>query len=275
MIPSSLKRIIRQVQFHLRKRSSGLRTLPNFLIIGAQKGGTTSLYAYLAQHPNVAEALTKEVHYFDYHYSQGLSWYKAHFPLASRMKDKITGEATPYYLYHPHAASRVQQLLPNAKLIILLRDPVERAYSHYNMGNKFNKENRESFETAVSEEEGRIRNDWKKMVANPGWESTNVQNFSLVDRGDYLPQILRWEAHFPKTSMLFLKSEDFFQDPVAITKQAWKFLGLEAIELANPDTKNKGMYKSKLKPETRQQLEKYFEKKNQDLFKHLGKNFDW
>lgn len=263
------------MQFTWRKMTSSQRSLPDFLIIGTQKGGTTSLYSYLVQHPKIAPVLTKEIHYFDGHYSEGLPWYKAHFPFSFQMKGKITGEATPYYLYHPHAPKRAAELVPNAKLIILLRNPVERAYSHYNMGNKLNIENRESFEEAIEAEEGRIREDWNKMIEDPSWESSNVQNYSLLDRGRYLAQIQRWEACFPKENMLILSSEEFFSDPASVTKKVWKFLGAADYPLQNKKAKNIGVYASKISTETSQQLEKQFKEGNEALFQHLDQHFEW
>lgn len=271
----TIKSTIRRIQFAWRKMTSSQRSLPDFLIIGTQKGGTTSLYSYLVQHPKIAPVLTKEIHYFDGYFTKGLAWYKAHFPLALRMKGKLTGEATPYYLYHPHAAKRAAELVPNAKLVILLRNPVERAYSHYNMGNRLNIENRESFEEAVEAEEGRIREDWNKMIADPGWESSNVQNYSLLDRGRYLAQIKRWEAHFPREQMLILSSEDFFHDPAAVTRKVWGFLGAPDYPLQNKKAKNIGVYSSKISEETYQNLEKQFQQDNEALFQHLGQHFDW
>ncbi|MCI5147305.1 MAG: sulfotransferase, partial [Candidatus Electrothrix sp. AR3] len=108
-----------------------LRPLPNFLVIGAQKSGTTSLFHYICQHPQVFENKSKEIHFFDHNYHCGANWYRSHFPLAGKlMRNRCLGEATPYYLCHPHAPSHIFDLLPRVKIIAILRDPVERAISH-------------------------------------------------------------------------------------------------------------------------------------------------
>src|SRR5438093_4320202 len=119
--------------------TSKLRVLPDFLIIGAQRAGTTSLYRYLSRHPAVAPAvLAKGAHYFDTAFDRGLPWYRGHFPTrmtAERIRARegtfATGEGSPYYLFHPLAAERIAAALPGVKLVALLRDPVERASSHW------------------------------------------------------------------------------------------------------------------------------------------------
>src|SRR2546423_13513556 len=123
-----------------RRLTHKIRIIPDFLIIGGQKCGTTSLYYYLIEHPNIAPAVRKQMHFFDNRFKKGFGWYKSNFPtIFSKWyktflhKQKfVSGEATPYYLFHPLAASRVHQFLPDVKLIVLLRNPVNRAYSHYN-----------------------------------------------------------------------------------------------------------------------------------------------
>ena len=109
------------------------RALPDFLIVGAQKGGTSSLYAYLAQHPSVLPSFRKEVKFFDCNYFCGHTWYRAHFPLRYKLSrgNRITGEGTPNYLFHPTALQRLALTLIDVKIIILLRNPADRAYSHY------------------------------------------------------------------------------------------------------------------------------------------------
>src|SRR5947209_1159841 len=133
------RRILTSARDQWNLRSADRRALPDFLIIGAQKAGTTSLYRYLAAHPDIVASTRKEVHFFDINFWRGEWWYRSLFPLRRRLQRRpplrnrpaITGEASPYYLFHPFAPERAAQLLPDAKLIVLLRDPVERAWSHY------------------------------------------------------------------------------------------------------------------------------------------------
>ena len=128
-----LKTVIRAVYV---MPTSPLRLLPDFLILGAQRCGTTSLYNYLAQHPSVGPlVLEKGAHYFSTNYDKSLAWYRSHFPMKWRAAAErrhgrpfVTGEGSPYYLFHPLAAQRVAKTLPHVKLLVMLRDPVERAY---------------------------------------------------------------------------------------------------------------------------------------------------
>lgn len=253
-----------------------LRAVPDFMIIGTQKGGTTSLYSYLVQHPQIAPVLKKEIHYFSNHYRHGPSWYRAHFPLRSALAaGAVTGEATPYYLYHPHAPARAAKLLPDVKLILLLRDPVERAFSHFNMDKRWFGNGDESFEEALAKEESRIGPPLQRMLQQPQWNSSIVQNCSLLERGIYLPQILRWAQHYPRESMLILKSEDFFHNANALTRQVWEFLGLQVQPLADDTAQNTGTYNKTLAPETEARLRDYFQPHNEALYEYIGRDMGW
>lgn len=261
-----------------RLLTAPLRSKPGFLIIGAQKAGTTSLYAYLCQHPDILPASTKEVHFFDTQYQKGTLWYRSFFPFIWTSKKAMTGEASPYYLYHPHVPKRVADFLPDCKLIILLRNPIDRAYSQFQftLGKDFNiHADGTTFEEALKQEKAEFEEEWDKMVANPKYQSPLVQYGSMIDRGKYLPQIQRWEKYFPREKMLILSSEAFFKDPAKITKQVWQFLGVTDAPLQNKKAKNTGLYSSKMSPETAKMLEQQFKQHNEALFHHLDQTFDW
>jgi lipopolysaccharide transport system ATP-binding protein len=106
-----------------------MATIPDFIIVGTQKGGTSSLYSFLCQHPNIKAAARKEVHYFDTYFEHGISWYTRWFP--DLAQSDRTGEVSPFYLFHPHVASSIVKALLSVKIIVLLREPVFRVYSHY------------------------------------------------------------------------------------------------------------------------------------------------
>ena len=171
---SSLKRAFRVT-------TSPLRMMPDFIIIGTQKGGTTSLYRYLIDHPNIAPIYIKEPHYFDIHFHKGIGWYRSHFPTAVEKyyarhvekHDLITGEASPYYLFHPRAPQRVAKTLPKAKLIILLRNPVDRAYSQYQHQLRQPGVEPLSFEEAIAYEEKRLAGEEEKILRDEKYDSFN------------------------------------------------------------------------------------------------------
>src|SRR5215208_8528317 len=127
-IPEPARVVLRNAIWTYGKATAKLRPLPDFLILGAQKAGTTALYAYLRWHPQITGPSFKEVSFFDRHYARGERWYRAHLPMR---RSSIVGEASPSYLFHPLAPERVAQMLPNARLVALLRNPVDRAFSHY------------------------------------------------------------------------------------------------------------------------------------------------
>jgi hypothetical protein len=238
--------------------SGDIGALPDFVIIGAQKGGTSFLYYLLTRHPLVEPAARKELHFFDQpeHFDNGAEWYRRCFPRVGSKDGQrsITGEATPYYLFDPPVAERMAKIVPKTQLIALLRNPIDRAYSHYQMQVKRGTEPR-SFEEAIEQ-----------------------QHSSYVSRGIYVDQLLRWFEFFSKEQMLILKSEDFFERPVETLKVVLTFLDLpdwqpEASELQQ--RRHSGTYSQKMDPATRRRLEAYFEPYNQRLYEYLDVDFGW
>ena len=131
-----------------RYATADLRGRPHFVILGTQRGGTSSLFRWLNAHPDVLRPTRKEIHYFDIHYDKGARWYRSQFPLARR--GKVTGEASPYMLYHPLAPARAARGLPRTtRLIVLLREPVERTVSDYWFSRRRRRFETESLERAI------------------------------------------------------------------------------------------------------------------------------
>ena len=249
---------------------------PGFLIIGGQKCGTTSLYNYLIQHPSLIAASKKEIHFFSTHYQKGYEWYKGHFPEKkdSRKKtDAITGEATPYYIFHPHSPARIRKTLPNVKLIVMLRDPVERAFSHYNHHVKFKVEPL-PFVKAIKAEPERLKGELDKMVQDESYNSYNLQMFSYLARGVYIDQIKRWLEYFPKEQFLILQSEDFFRDPAGNFVKTLQFLGLPEYKLMSYEKFNASQY-SFMDKSMREYLINYFRPYNESLYELLELDFGW
>ena len=254
---------------------------PDFLVIGAQKGGTTSLYAYLCRHPDVVPARTKEIQYFSEHFARGPSWYRGHFPaLVAREPGRLlgagrlrTGEATPYYLFHPHAPRRVRAALPGVKLIALLRNPIDRAYSHHRYHTVLGDET-QGFEDAIAAEPVRLAGELEKMRADEGHVSDAYRNFSYLARGLYAEQLERWLAHFPREQLLVLQSERFFADPAHGTRRVLRFLDLPPHELDAYEAANVGRYEG-MSPATRARLADYYREPNERLYALLGERFDW
>ncbi|MDR3646441.1 MAG: sulfotransferase domain-containing protein [Candidatus Babeliales bacterium] len=240
----------------------------DFLIIGAAKCGTTSLYNYLIQHPDILPAAQKEVHYFDLNYERGLDWYKSHF--LEKSPGKITGEASPFYLYHPLVPERVFKLLPKTKLIVLLRDPVERAISDY-----FYTYPGMSFEEALQKEVEIIKQELDKINNDQYYDIYSIIKYSYLTRGIYIDQIKRWREYFPKEQMLFLIYDDLCNDPKGTVNKVFKFLGLPELTLKKYDIFNKTFKKEEIKPETKHNLYQFFAEHNKQLEEYLGIKLPW
>lgn len=252
--------------------------LPDFLIIGAQKSGTTYLYGLLNSHPQVEPPARKEVHYFDSprNFRKGLDWYRSFFPSSEAARGGfITGEASPYYLYHPHAPRRAAEVVPEARLIAVLRNPVDRAYSEYNDRVRSGFETL-SFEEAVEVEAERLEGEKERMLADEYYFSPRHRRYSYLDRGIYVDQLLHWEKFFARDLMLVFESEELFRDPLGSMERAAEFLGLRkgAVESPPDRFRNDGRY-SPMAPETRQRLYEYFEPHNRRLYEYLGRYLGW
>ena len=234
--------------------SGDIGTLPDFVIIGAQKGGTSFLYHLLTLHPLVEPAAEKELHFFDQpeRFNRGAGWYRRCFPRVSSKDGQrsITGEATPYYLFDPPVAKRMVEIVPQARLIALLRNPVDRAYSHYQMQVKRGAEPL-TFEEAIEQRDS-----------------------SYLSRGIYVDQLLRWFEYFNKEQMLILKSEDFFKRTAETSRLMQEFLDLPYRQLDLPPRKTNDRYEP-MDPATRRRLKAYFEPHNQRLYEYLGVDFGW
>ncbi|NMG58819.1 sulfotransferase [Geitlerinema sp. P-1104] len=245
--------------------------MPDFLIIGAQKSGTTSALHYLSQHPQIQVAPQKEVHYFDLNYHQGLSWYQQQFP--NPTPAILKGEASPYYIFHPDVPRRVATDFPHMKLIALLRNPVERAISHYHHAIKQGLETL-PLEDAIAQEPIRLAGEAQKLQDNPNYHSYAYQHHSYLTRGYYLQQLQCWWAHFPKPQLLILHSADLYQQPQATLNRMLTFLNLPELPLTDFPTLNSGNY-SHVSESIQQQLRERFRPHNQRLFAALNQNWGW
>lgn len=259
--------------------TAGRRRLPSLVIAGAQKAGTTSLFGYLCDHPQCAPSLTKEVHYFDRNFTRGESWYRMHFPLAGDSlhgipERSITFESSPYYMFDPRVPLRMRQSLPDAKVIFLLRNPVSRAYSHYQHSRRRGREPL-TFEDAIAAEGARLSDEHERLLQEPNYQSLPHQRHSYLARGIYADQLCRWQAHFPAEQMLVLQAERMFRQPAEVFAEVLEFLGLDRW---NPDhfgNRYAGGYQEPMAQETRDQLMRYFAPHNERLFELLGKRYDW
>jgi len=256
------------------------RGLPDFLVIGAQRSGTTTLFYDLCRHPQVAGSPVKEVHFFDHHFARGVDWYRSFFPPTAAQErtrrrggDLLGGEATPNYLFHPAAPGRAAETVPHARLIAILRDPVGRAYSHYRKSVERRVE-RLSFEEALAAEEGRLAGEEERLLADQGHRSIHHRHHAYVARGLYAEQLERWFARFPRQRFLVLRAEDFFTSPRKVYATTLDFLGLEPYDPGGFGARNPNAYEPP-PDEARGLLERRFAEPNARLADLLGTPVWW
>jgi hypothetical protein len=259
-----------------------LRVLPDYLIIGAARAGTTSLHAQIELNPDVLPSRRQEVHFFDSpRYLNGSDYYRLYFPFRLRARWQAmrrglrprTGESSPYALFHPHAAERVRALLPNARLIVLLRDPVDRAHSDWAMRRRQGAEPL-SFEEAVAEEERIAADELERLVADPTYESPRLRQYAYLARGIYADQLARWFAVFPREQLLIIQSEAYRRDVPGTLLRVWAHLGVRSVALADYPSRNRGKYKP-MADATRTRLRAWFAPHDERLYALLGERYDW
>jgi Sulfotransferase domain len=264
-----------------RRATASLRLRPNFLVIGAQKAGTSSLHEYLVDHPAVLSARVKEVQYFTKYYGRGEGWYRAQFPLAlrgSRVRRRLgvppaVGEATAACLFDPRAPERARAFDPELKLIAILRDPVERAHSHFQMELRWGRETG-TFEEALAAEEAELPGVLELIREDPLSEPPDGFARSYVARGLYADQLERWLAHFERDQLLVLMSDELHGDPVGTMTEVTRFLGLPDWEARAYPLRGVQEYAS-MAPETRARLRSRFEPHDRRLAELLGRDLPW
>jgi hypothetical protein len=257
------------------------RKLPDFIIAGAQKSGTTSLFAYLCEHPLVTPPLTKEMSFFDNQFHRGLRWYRSHFPRDPQFgtdsqiqTPTLTGESTAYYLFHPHAAARISKILPGVKLIILLRNPVDRAYSHYQLNLRRGNETL-SFEGAIAAEKERLKGEGERMRRDESYASFAHEKHSYLARGRYAEQLAVWRQYFGPDQLLLIESSQFFSNTAAEFDRVQDFLGLPGWQPKKFGNRFPGKYFQKMSRPMRELLTDYFIPHNERLYQMLGQRFQW
>ena len=262
-----------------RNLTSGSRVLPDFIIIGAGRAGTTALYTYLIQHPSIITASTDndapvaDLHFFEYMISDKISWYKSHFPRKSK-NSFVTGEFTSTYMYHKNVPERIFNLIPKIKLIVILRNPIDKAYSTYNQQSHFN-EVTSSFEETIKAEFARIdliKNHIEYTNNNPNFD--NYVEYNIIRHGIYFNYLEKWLKIFPKKQIFVVDSNELENFPQQTLNKVFEFLNLSPHEIPNLAKVNVGKY-SPMTESTRESLIEFYKPHNAKLNNLLGTNFDW
>ncbi|MEQ8969621.1 MAG: sulfotransferase domain-containing protein [Coleofasciculus sp. C1-SOL-03] len=259
-----------------------IKSKPDFLIIGAQKAGTTSLYRYLSQHPQIMENKTwKEIRYFDLpeNYSQGFGWYLGHFPSKFSKGNKLTCDASPSYLYFPHIPKLIKQDLGTIKMIAVLREPVSRAYSAWQMYHSFSDNPNENLKAIADE---RSFAEAIEQELNPE-SNTAKYPYDYIDRGKYVEQLENYYNYFDRDSILVLNVAQFRKNLETVLNYVCDFLNIEnfpenEINNFNNQKHNTGKYKFSKTPEDQEKMEllkSYFTPFNERLYTLLGTHYNW
>jgi Sulfotransferase domain len=280
-VPEPLQDLGRDGYVRLGAATASLRMRPNFILIGAQRCGSTSLFRALMAHPQVLRpAFHKGVNYFDLNYYRGERWYRGHFPLtgpAHRKTDRHGGpavfEASGYYFYHPFALERLARDLPDVKLVALMREPTERAFSAYKHEHARGFET-ESFERALELEDERLSGEIEKMRDDPAYESLSHRHHSYRHRGNYAEQLERVFKLFPREQVHIIGSEAFFREPAAQYQPLLAFLGLRPFQPASFGQYN-GHRSEPMPPGIRRWLEDYYVPHNERLAGLLDQPVPW
>jgi hypothetical protein len=257
------------------------RAVPDYLIIGTKRGGTTSLQQYLTAHPDVLEPkAAKASHYFDANFSKGWSWYRAHFPLQRWMDGEraagrpvVVGEASPYYCFHPLALDRIAARVPDVKLIIVLRDPVERAWSHYSYEVARGNEDL-PFADALDAEPARTEGVADRIRRGEVDDDRHWRLHTYVQRGLYAEQIQAAHDRFPAHQLQVVVSEELFAQPLDVMNQVFAFLGVDPVDSGHFEAVNANK-KSALDPVVRERLASYYAPHNRQLYELLGRELPW
>jgi hypothetical protein len=265
----------------IRKPTAPLRVLPNVILVGASKSGTSALSAYLAQHHSFSPPFFKEPHFFNRDVRKGLPHYRAFFPtmfhrwmLRVSGRQLLTGEFTPSYYYCPHAPRQIREQIGDIKILLMLRNPIDRAFSHYKSA-VLNGLEQGTFEEALAKETERVSGEYERMRDHESYHSLPFFQHAYVRRGFYADYLPNWLECFSPENILILIFEDFINAPEAILGQACRFLNLEPLRLQSYPKINASPSEETCDPATRERLEHVFRPSNERLRHLLGRPVPW
>ena len=275
----SLKNIYQNFRYIIIGRkfkgiTAAQRKLPDFLVIGGKRCGTTTLFEFLRQHQMIAEPVIDHMGFFDDNYSIGINYYKSFFPIKTEeTAKKLDYDVTTSYLTSPFVAERVAKEIPNVKIIVLLRNPTSRAWSDYNASQKKDA-SEEEFQTYIYDYLQELEaSDFEEKVSKNDYNmSEPFSNF--IKKGLYAVYLKKWLKLFPRKNFLFISTESFSKDENKVFKQIFDFLGLSNFEIHKLQRMSKGNYE-KLNPKIKNKLDLFFASHNDELFKLINEKYDW
>ena len=287
VVPDVIRGCIKESFRAFGMATSHLRALPDFLIIGAHRAGTTALHECLTRHPCVASTFPrvqhiKGVRFFDEYFYRGTEWYRSHFPtVATRTwleyrarAPVLVGESSPYYLFHPLAAERAWRVVPNAQILVLLRNPIERAYSHWRRERRDGRETL-PFEAAIAAEPVRLAGEEERIREDEHYFSYAHENFSYLAQGLYVNSLPRWLARYPREQVFIETSEAFLRRPQQVYDRVLRFLRLPPLPIPEPWIVNANAAAEPIAADTRARLRERIAPYTDQLEQRLGLHFEW
>ena len=269
--------------FHLAKRhwygvTNSIRVLPDFIVIGAAKSGTTSLYHYFKKHPNIMGSYKKEIGFFDDNYNLGIEWYRSWFPTKTSIekrtkknKKNLVYEGSPGYFQKQWCIKNMYETLPNVKLILVLRNPVDRTYSHYQHATRRGMKTKIPFRDLLDRDlktYEQIKNDdneyFKNFVLN-----------SYIGPSIYVRLVKEWLKYFRLEQLLIFSTEELAKNPREVFSRIFGFLNIKEEEINTESRQNVGGYDASLDSDLRQRLIDFFRPHNEELFNTINQRFDW
>lgn len=281
-IPQRKKNAVKRAIAFSRRVAPQPRMTPDFLIIGAQKAGTSSLLSYLQRHGSYLRPLLKDTYFFDRHFRRGLDWYLSFYPsLTAKAAAEsraggpiVTGEAATHYLSDPWSPARVHATVGDIKLLVLLRDPAARALSHYHHNVRTQVETAPTALDAFMREPERIAADRRRMEADPNFYSPDYAAYSYLARGRYAEHLIRWLDYFPRERMLIVCSERFFASTDAEFRRICRFIGIPDRSLdLYPVAGQRNA--SRIDEGALDYARDHFQSHNRALFDLLRERYDW
>lgn len=252
----------------------GERMVPGYLVVGTKRGGSTSLADWITQHPEVSPCLSeKGTHYFDVNWTKGEAWFRSAYPKQAPGK-RITGEASPYYMFHPEAPARIARTLPHVRLIACLRDPVARAWSHHAYEVAQGRETL-GFEEALDAEPERLDGEEDRLRGEAGYDSPHWRYHAYQRRGHYAEQIQELQRHVGAERVLLVQSERLFAEPATELAKVWNFLGLSPFVPDDLKPQNANRPYGSMPSHLISRLQMYYRPHNALLSSIDGVNVSW
>ena len=280
------------IQRHIFAITGFIRVIPDFLVIGAKRCGTTSLYQHLSEHPCISRSPRDNIGFFNENYHLGINWYKSLFP-TKFTRDKIikkhgkflTYDVTPQYLREPYVAKRMFQTFPKMKLIVLLRNPIDKSYSHHIMGKNSNTLNNNpewkgidnkqvSFEYIVNRDIEFISKYEKKNGELNDNYFRNVITKTNLARGFYAQFLRKWFDVYDRKQFLILSSSELANSTQKTLNKIFNFLEIPEYDIPDTTKINTQKYEP-MKKQTREILIQFFKKYNNELYELIDRKFDW